>query len=202
MFTEHCIPYVTPDSIENMNCLICDTDLVTFSGYHVLYTVIGSTGSLLCDGINKVLRRGLEVVTARSTIVCKRYFISVSERILKSILFNSLTSFSNFRCYFLFEELDATENKCAFIRKEIESIYMKTCEVYNDAPPYSVPGVACQTENNDLENTQLSESSSDLKLKISLTSKRRRGRPAKVPQINQDVSNENIEVPYLYSNLP
>lgn len=86
-FSELGTSYVTPDSIENMNCLICDTDLVPFNGYHVLYTVIDSSGSLLCENINKVLKRGMDVITARSTFVCKRYLFNVIIHSFKIFLF-------------------------------------------------------------------------------------------------------------------
>ena len=126
-------------------------------------------------------------------------FISLYRNILNFILDNITYSF---RCYSLLGELDEAEKKCAFIKNEIESTYLKTCETYNDELSISVPGVACQTENFEFEITELPENQSDLKLKISLTPKRRRGRPAKSQQSIQDVSSKNIEVPSISSLNP
>ncbi|KAK7574449.1 hypothetical protein V9T40_011640 [Parthenolecanium corni] len=151
---------------EDMRCLICDTD-VTHNSYNILYTVFESSGSLLSDNVNKVLKRDLDAVTTRSTVLCKR-------------------------CYSLFGELDAAESKCAVIKNEIQSTYLKTCELYNDIHLLSVPGVACQTENVE-QSTQLSEKQPDLKLKISLVSKRKRGRPVKSQQRKRGSSNNNIQ---------
>lgn len=84
----------------------------------------------------------------------------------------------------MFDELDGAESRCNDIKKEIESYYLKTCEVYNDEHPLSVRGVACQT---DPIETDLSGSGGDgrhnvLKMKIALVSKRKRGRPVKSQQ--------------------
>lgn len=65
--------YNSRKSKEGMHCLICDADVATHNGYNILYTVLPNGGSLLCDNINKVLRRDLDAVTARSTILCNRY---------------------------------------------------------------------------------------------------------------------------------
>ncbi|XKL61027.1 hypothetical protein PGB90_008084 [Kerria lacca] len=151
--------YNSRKSKESMHCLVCDTDVATHTGYNILYTVLGNGRSLLCDNINKVLRRELDAVTARSTILCKR-------------------------CFSLFDELDIAESRCNDIKKEIESYYLKTCEVYGDELPVSVTGVACQTENAECDSIiQSTENKQgDIKLKIALVSKRKRGRPVKAQQ--------------------
>lgn len=88
-----------------------------------------------------------------------------------------------YRCFSLFDELDVAESRCNDIRKEIESFYLKTCEIYNDETPLSVKGVACQTENNeDTDSTYDEGKPHDIKLKIALVSKRKRGRPVKAQQ--------------------
>lgn len=93
----------------------------------------------------------------------------------------------------MFNELDAAESRCAAIRKEIETYYLKTCEVYDDEHQLSVPGVGCQTETTEFESSLENEQKSDLKLKIALVSKRKRGRPVKA-QPRKRVPVENIQV--------
>lgn len=93
--------------------------------------------------------------------------------------------------------MDAAESKCAVIKNEIQSTYLKTCELYNDVYLLSVPGVACQTENVDVQCTQPPEKQPDLKLKISLVSKRKRGRPVKSQQRKRGSSKDNIQVDFI-----
>lgn len=93
----------------------------------------------------------------------------------------------------MFNELDAAESRCAAIKKEIETYYLKTCEVYDEEYPLSVPGVGCQTETTELESSLENEQKSDLKLKIALVSKRKRGRPVKA-QPRKHITVENIQV--------
>lgn len=76
-------------------------------------------------------------------------------------------------------------------------MYLKTCELYNDVHLVSVPGVACQTENGDVQCTQLPEKQPDLKLKISLVSKRKRGRPVKSQHRKKGSSKEEIQVYFI-----
>lgn len=62
---------------ENMHCLICDASVGTDNACNILYTVLPNGGSLLCDIINKVLRRNFDATTTRSTILCNRYYSEV-----------------------------------------------------------------------------------------------------------------------------
>lgn len=65
--------------------------------------------------------------------------------------------------------------------------------MYADEHPLSVPGVGCQTETAELEPLPESEHKPDLKLKIALVSKRKRGRPVKA-QPRKRISAENVPV--------
>lgn len=178
---------------EDARCLICDADVVQ-DGYNILYSVVGNSGSVLLNNIYKILRRDLDAVLARSSILCKRYVSSFA--IINACLLKILRFHFACRCYNLFGELEAAENKCGIIKNEIRVIYMKTCELYNDVYLSSVPGVACQTEDIDLEFEHVSEKQSDLKLKIALVPTKRRGRPIKSQQRRCSSSGDNIQVDF------
>ena len=75
--------------------------------------------------------------------------------------------------------MDVAESRCAEIKREIESYYLKTCQIYDDEHHPSTPGVACQTDfmESTLSLTE-NEKMPDIKLKIALP-RRKRGRPMK-----------------------
>lgn len=99
------------------------------------------------------------------------------------------------RCYKLFDELNTAESRCDDIKKEIQSSYLKTCEIYDDETPLGVKGIACQTDTYDeVDHYQTETKQPDIKLKIALVSKRKRGRPVKAQQKKGTVSAENAPV--------
>lgn len=89
--------------------------------------------------------------------------------------------------------MDIAESRCAEIKREIESYYLKTCQVYCDEHSISVHGVACQTDDAELGFPSVdSEKMPDIKLKIALP-KRKRGRPVKAQTPKKtDAGNDQV----------
>nr|XP_018895701.1 PREDICTED: zinc finger protein with KRAB and SCAN domains 7-like [Bemisia tabaci] len=102
-------------------CLICNSGTSIQNSYSIFYTVLPNKGTLLCNSIQKVIKRAIDPDVIRSTVLCSR-------------------------CFSLFDELEVCEDRCFQLRQNIISWFNTSCQIYGDVNSFVTDGVACQTD--------------------------------------------------------